>query len=205
MTQDAILPASASEPAAQDLNPVLGHLLTRRSVSAGKLHEPGPNAKQLEIILRCAARVPDHKKLAPWRFIVFAGEARVRIGETLANICRANEPEASPDRLNIERERFSRSPVVVGVVWSPRPHPGAPDWEQMLSTGAVCMNLIHGACALGFSCHWLSEWYTYDRAVADVLGLAPDEKLAGFIHIGTPLAPPEERERPDIQQITTYF
>ncbi len=204
MTQDAT-PLASTPAHALDMNPVLGHLLTRRSVSAGKLHEPGPDAKQLEIILRCAARVPDHKKLVPWRFIVFAGDGRVRMGAALAEICARNEPEASCERLQIERERFSRSPVVVGVIWRPHYHPGAPEWEQMMSAGAACMNLVHAASALGFSCHWLSEWYAYDQSVAGVLGLAADERVAGFIHIGTPLIAPEERERPDLEQITSYF
>lgn len=186
-------------------NPVIEHLQMRRSVSADKLGTPGPNEAELDTILRIAARVPDHKKLAPWRFIVIAGEARAALGERLANITAEREPEASEMRLDTERHRFLRSPVVIAVVSHTIYHPAAPEWEQILSAGAACMNLVHAAHALGYAAHWLTEWYAYDESARAAVGLDPKERVAGFIHIGTPQEPPQERDRPDLSAIVSYY
>jgi len=186
-------------------NPVIDHLETRRSVKADALIEPGPDQAQLETILRIAARVPDHKKLVPWRFIVIADDARKALGERLAHITARNEPEASEMCLEIERNRFMRSPMTIAVVSHTVYHPGAPEWEQILSAGAACMNLVHAAHALGFAAHWLTEWYTYDESARHAVGLTTKERIAGFIHIGTAEVPPEERDRPDIEKIVTYY
>ena len=183
---------------------VLEHLASRRSVSATALAEPGPDRATLLRMLTIAARVPDHKKLAPWRFIVIEGEARARFGETLASICAANEPEASEVRRQIERERFLRAPVVVVVVSSPVSHPAVPEWEQVLSAGAVCLNLLHAASAQGFGAQWITEWYAYDEAMRRALGLKSAERIAGFVYIGTPREKPTERERPDLSAITSF-
>lgn len=186
-------------------NPVIEYLQTRRSVKADDLTEPGPDSAQLNTILRIASRVPDHKKLAPWRFIVIQGEARARLGEVLAKVCVANEPDATAGRLETERNRFLRAPMVIAVISSPRRHPAVPEWEQVLSAGAVCMNVLHAAGALGFSGHWLTEWYAYDERVCAALGLGTNERIAGFIHLGSAKQPPEERERPDLKEIVTYW
>jgi nitroreductase len=183
---------------------ILRHLETRRSVSAAALAAPGPDRAALTRMLTIAARVPDHKKLAPWRFIVVEGEARARFGAMLAEICRRNEPEASPVRLDTERGRFLRAPLVVAVVSSPVPHPAAPEWEQILSAGAVCLNLLHAASASGFGAQWITEWYGYDPAVAAGFGLAPQERFAGFVYIGTPKETPSERDRPGLAAITSF-
>jgi len=186
-------------------NPVIEHLQMRRSVSADKLGTPGPNEAELDTILRIAARVPDHKKLIPWRFIVIAGEARAALGERLANITAEREPEASGMRLDTERRRFLRSPVVIAVVSHTIYHPAAPEWEQILSAGAACMNLVHAAHALGYAAHWLTEWYAYDESARAAVGLDPKERVAGFIHIGTPQEPPQERDRPDLSAIVSHY
>lgn len=183
---------------------VLRHLSTRRSVSAAAMLEPGPDRATLATMLTIAARVPDHKKLAPWRFIVIEGEARARFGELLARVCAVNEPEASTTRLETERGRFLRAPVVVAVVSSPTPHPAAPEWEQVLSAGAVCLNLLHAASANGLGGQWITEWYAYDEAVKLGFGLKPDERFAGFVYIGTPKEKPTDRDRPDLAAITTF-
>ena len=183
---------------------VLRHLGARRSVSTGALGEPGPSAEQLDAMLTIGARVPDHKKLAPWRFIVLKGDARERFGRALAGICAANEPDASSVRLELEQSRFTRAPVVVVVVSSPVPHPAAPEWEQILSAGAACLNLLHAAAAFGFGAQWITEWYGYDGAVRALFGLKPHERFAGFVYIGTPTEKPTERERPDIAAITSF-
>jgi nitroreductase len=183
---------------------VLRHLAARRSVSAAAMSEPGPDPATLNTMLTIAARVPDHKKLAPWRFIVIQGDARARFGELLARVCAANEPEASSTRMDTERGRFLRAPVVVAVVSSPVPHPAAPEWEQVLSVGAVCLNLLHAAAANGFGGQWITEWYGYDEAVKAGFGLKPDERFAGFVYIGTPKEKPADRDRPDLAAITSF-
>ena len=155
-------------------------------------------------MLSVAARVPDHKKLAPWRFIVLRDEARAAFGEKLAEICALNEPEASAVRLDIERDRFLRAPVVVTLVFSPNPHPACPEWEQALSTGAVGLNLLHAASAMGFGAQWLTEWYAFDNRVMAAFGLESRERFAGFIYIGTATERPADRERPDLAAITSF-
>jgi nitroreductase len=183
---------------------LLAYLRTRRSVSAAALSEPGPDRETLDEMLTIAARVPDHKKLSPWRFIVLKGEARAAFGERLAAIWSGIEPEASSVRLQTERGRFTRAPVVVAVVSSPKPHPACPEWEQILSAGAACFNLLHAAGAMGFSAQWITEWYGFDEQVKTAFGLAPQERFAGFVYIGTPKERPADRDRPDLAAITSF-
>lgn len=187
------------------MSSALDLLTTRRSVKIAELGEPGPAPAQVAMLLRVAARVPDHGKLVPWRFIVFAGAARAAAGRLIAEVFQAANPEAGEDRLAIERTRLARAPLVIGVVSRARPHVKIPEWEQVLSAGAAAMNLVHAAHALGFAANWTTEWYAYDRAVLHRLGLAADERMAGFIHIGTPLARPEDRPRPPLDTIVTHF
>ena len=175
----------------------------RRSISANKLGSPGPSDAQLDRILKIAARVPDHRKLAPWRFIVFSGEARARFGAVLAEVCaREEKSQPSPMRLETEAARFLRAPTVVAVISSPRTDAKAtPEWEQVLSAGAVCQNLVVAANASGFATCWITEWYAYSSGVAAALDLRWSEKIAGFIYIGTAQGAPEERERPVMDAI----
>lgn len=180
-------------------------LQRRRSVPPPSLTEPGPDEAQLATILGVAARVPDHGKLVPWRFIVFRGEGRARAGDIIADVFATNDAEASAERLTLERKRLAHAPVVVGVVSRAAPHVKIPEWEQQLSAGAAAMNLVVAANALGFASSWLTEWYAYDRDVARRLGLADHERFAGFIHIGTPKATIEDRARPVMSEIVTEF
>lgn len=180
-------------------------LLARRSVVANKLGSPGPDKAQLQQILTAAARVPDHKKLVPWRFIVFEGEARAKFGEILAKTCADNEPDAGDTRLETEAARFTRAPVVVAVISSLKDNPTVPEWEQVLSAGAACQNLLIAANAAGFAGQWITEWYAFDRAISAALGLRGGERVAGFIYIGTAQEPPAERDRPNLEHITTYW
>ncbi|ODR94859.1 NAD(P)H nitroreductase [Methyloceanibacter superfactus] len=186
-------------------NPTLDHLLSRRSVSANSLTEPGPSAAELEQILTAAARVPDHKKLVPWRFVLFEGAAREEFGQVLAEVCRAEETDPGAFRLQNEAKRFLRAPVVIAVVSRITDSPAAPEWEQILSAGAACQNLIVAATALGFGAQWITEWYAYSRGVRAALGLADNERIAGFVYIGTPKEKPEERERPRLADIVTSW
>jgi nitroreductase len=156
-------------------------------------------------LLKIASRVPDHGKLVPWRYILFEGDARDRAGEIIASIYAKKHPEADAAKLAMERKRLSLAPLVVAVVSRAGPHEKIPEWEQVMTAGAVCMNLTIAANALGFATVWLSEWYSYDSEVLTQLGLAPSEKIAGFIHIGTQSNPREDRPRPVVADIVTRF
>ncbi|WP_418291983.1 nitroreductase [Methylobacterium durans] len=187
----------------ESLPDTLAFLGARRSVPPLRLEGPGPDPGSLDAILRIAARVPDHGKLAPWRFIVIAGEARERIGAVIEAAYRADHPEADADRLALERGRLAQAPLVVAVVSRAGPHAKIPEWEQVLSAGAATMNLCVAANASGFATAWLTEWYAYDRRILDALGLDPRERLAGFVHIGRASERPADRPRPDLAEIVT--
>ena len=185
---------------------VLSFLLKRRSVKPMQMSAPGPDASQLEQILTAAARVPDHKKLVPWRFIVFAGDARARFGDALAVACQAEEKEPpSAMRLDTERRRFVDVPLVVGVVSRVTPMTGAPEWEQILSAGAACMNLCLAANSFGYASNWLTGWYAYSPGIRTHLALADNERIAGFVYIGTAQEAVPDRERPDLARIVTRY
>jgi len=180
-------------------------LLSRRSGSAKAMTGPGPTAEELRTILTAGARVPDHKKLFPWRFILFEGDGRKRMGDLLARITREEEPKASDERIEMERYRFQRAPVVVGVISRVRENIPIPMWEQELSAGAVCQNILIATHAMGFVGNWLTEWCAFHPLVADELGLKPGERVAGFIYIGKPAEALEERVRPNLDDLITHF
>jgi nitroreductase len=181
----------------------IGLLLSRRSGSAKTMGRPGPSKKQISQILNAGGRIPDHGKLFPWRFILFTGDGRKRMGDILAEVMEA-EGERSK-QVEEERGRFLRAPVVIGVISSAREMHKIPVWEQELSAGAVCQNILVAAHALGFVANWLTEWYAYHPAVKERLGLKPGERVAGFIYIGTATEKLEERPRPDMAKIVSYF
>ncbi len=187
-------------------NPTLELLLKRRSAKAALLTAPGPTPEELDTILTCAARVPDHKKLVPWRFIVFEGEARAQFGEILARTVATEEKDApSSVRLEAERGRLMRAPTVVCVISRVVPNPGAPEIEQLLSCGAAAFNLCLAANALGYGTCWITEWYSFSETISKALGLAANERIAGFVYIGTDSAPQEDRERPTLNDIVTRW
>jgi nitroreductase len=180
-------------------------LKTRRSVKPREMSGPGPSPAELETILTIGARVPDHGKLAPWRFIVFEQDARARAGAVIADVFARKNPQAMPADLEVEKKRLMDAPLVIAVVSFTRPHPKVPEWEQQLSAGASAMNIVTAASALGYGANWLTGWFAFDRDVLDGLGLKPDERIAGFIHIGTPTKPNEDRPRPALGDIVTRF
>ncbi len=184
---------------------LLHHLQSRRSIPAVNLGDPAPDRADVLAMLTIAARVPDHGKLAPWRFILYEGDRRARIGDYLDALWRAREPDADPQRLEQERTRFTRAPLVVGVVSTAAIHPKIPVWEQQLSAGAVCMNLLHAVHAHGFAGQWITEWFAFDDEAAAYLGRRAGEQFAGFIHIGTPTEPPFERPRPVVAELITEW
>ena len=184
---------------------ILALLLSRRSGSAKAMTGPGPGPAELRNILAAGARTPDHGKLAPWRFVLFEGAARARMGELLAARIAETEPEASSERLAQERGRFLRAPVVVAVVSRVRAGLPIPEWEQVLSAGAACQNMLLAATAQGFNAGWITEWYAYDAKICAALGLAAGERIAGFLYIGTSAVPLEERVRPDLDSLISRF
>lgn len=186
-------------------NPLLDHLLTRRSALTAFLEAPAPSEEQVHQMLTAAARVPDHKKLVPWRFIRFDRAACETLGLFLAERWQEIEPEADADRLALEQDRFLRAPMVIGVVSSARADAPVPHIEQVLSAGAVCMNLVHAAYAYGFHAQWLTEWYAFDEKMREKLGLSDEEQIAGFIHIGSYQGDLADRPRPDLAAIVTHW
>lgn len=175
-------------------------LLKRRSASAKTMGEPGPSPDQINTILAAGMRVPDHGKLHPWWFIVFEGDDRAKFGDVLKDAWAKREPNATAEKLEDERKRFLRVPLVIGVISSPR-ESTIPVWEQHLSAGAACQNLCLAANALGFGTNWLTNWCAYDDNVRAALKLRDHENVAGFIYIGTPMTQGEERDRPDPAKI----
>jgi nitroreductase len=181
------------------------YLKTRRSIPAQQLADPGPDAGTLSEMLTIAARVPDHGKLAPWRFIVYSREDREKAVEGLGAIARGNGA-ADGEQRALKASGFAEAPLVVAVVSAPIvEHPKIPLWEQGLSAGAVCLNLVHAAHAKGFAAQWLTGWFAYDHDALRLLGVGDGERIAGFIYIGTPTMPPTERDRPDVAAKTSYW
>lgn len=186
-----------SDPAA------LAHLDARRSVPALQLSGPGPDHLTLLRILQSALRVPDHGKRQPWRFLRIAGDARFALGDALARRTLEREPNASDAVLDKDRQRFTRAPVIVAVVAKLGPDEKIPESERFSSASCVCFALLQAAQACGFGAQWLTGWPAYDEPVLRMLGLAEHERIAGFIHIGTPVQRVPERERPDAAALLT--
>jgi nitroreductase len=181
----------------------LAGLDARRSVPSRLLGEPGPTDEQLLRLLASAVRVPDHGKLAPWRFVRIAGDARLRLGEWLAARAREKDPAAPEAAIEKDRLRFSFAPVIVAVVASPTLGHKVPEVEQLSSGAAVCFALLQAAQALGFGAQWLTGWAAYDPAAHALFGLAAHERILGFVHIGTASEPAPERVRPDPATLLT--
>ena len=177
----------------------------RRSTLADQLGDPGPAPDILDRMLTIAARVPDHRLVVPFRFIKISGESGKQLGGRLAEIYAASNSDATHKMIERERNRFTRAPIVICVVARLDQDHKTPTWEQTLTCGAVCQNLLLAASAHGFAAQWLTEWYAYDSDVLRWLGLNEDEQVAGFVYIGTAKSPPKERPRPDVTKITTDF
>jgi len=181
--------------------PILDYLLTRNSAPIPELKAPAPSDAEIATIIAAASRVPDHGKLEPWRFILYRGEARVEVGKKLAVLAESREGPLSDVRRDQELARFSRAPLVIGVVSVPKAHPKIPDWEKFLSGGMAAMNLMIAANALGYGTNMISNWYSDVPEGRAILGLAPDERVIGFIHIGTFSGTAPERPRPDVSTL----
>jgi nitroreductase len=187
------------------MNDAIALLRRRRSVPLLLMTGPGPSSEELETILTLASRSPDHGKLAPWRFVVFEGRARERAGRIALGIRLGDKPDLDEAGRAEELRRFTRAPLVVGVVSRAAPHVKIPEWEQVLSAGAACMNMIIAAVALGYSATWHTEWMAYDERFRAAIGLADHERVAGFIHIGRATTAIEDRPRPLLGEIVGTF
>jgi nitroreductase len=204
----SVIPASPAEGqpanAIRESAETLALLAMRRSSKVMHLVEPAPTSAEIDALIALAARVPDHGKLGPWRFVVFEGDARARAGEALANAI-ANDAGVDAARLDHTRNLLQRAPACVMVVSSAVPHPKIPEWEQQLSSAAACFSLLLGAHALGYGGCWLTEWPAYDARARAALGLAEHERIAGIIYLGTPREPAIERVRADVSTRISRF
>lgn len=169
----------------------------RRSVPSRQLGEPGPDPATLLRMLRAAVRVPDHGKLVPFRFLAVRGDARLALGDFLAAHARQRDPQAPEPAIAKDRQRFAHAPLVVVVVACLHDSPKVPPVEQWMTAGCTCFALLQAAQAFGYGAQWLTGWAAFDRPVATHLGLAGNEHVAGFIHIGTAQVQAPERDRPD--------
>ncbi len=184
----------------------LAALNQRLSTPARNLGEPGPTAEQLDQLLSAAIRVPDHSKLTPWRMLLVRGDARMRLGERLAEIHARIEPDISPSKLTKDRERYSFAPLIVVVIARiDEENPKVPAQEQILSAGCVAYNLLIGAQAIGMAAQWLTGWAAYDPEAAALFGLAGNERIVAFVHIGTPREPMPERTRPLLADVVSEW
>ena len=186
---------------------IIKFLQTRRSITAKNMISNQVNEDDLDDILSCGIRVPDHGALNPWELIVIEGDAKLRIGnDILADEYQLNNPDASEDEINYERNRLCRASVVIAVLFKPVSHPKIPFWEMQLSSGAVCSNLLVAAQSLGYAAQWLTEWYAYNNSMIKELGGNPDtDKIAGFIYIGDKDKTPVERRRPSKEKVIRYI
>lgn len=175
----------------------LQFLDSRLSVPSKQLAEPGPDDATLLRMLQAAVRVPDHGKLVPFRLLRIQGQARHALGEALAARTLQLDPQAPTAAIEKDRARFSYAPLIVAVIARITPDHKVPEQEQLLSAGCVCFALLQSAQALGFGAQWLTGWAAYDEAIGQTLGLGKNEKVVGFVHIGTPKLDVPERERPD--------
>jgi nitroreductase len=187
-----------------DLTNISTLLATRRSGKARDMIAPGPDAAQLKAILEAAIRVPDHGKLAPWRFIIVGDDQRAALSTLLTEAYKAEKPDAG--RLEIEAmvQFAHQAPTLIVALSTPVAQSKVPLWEQQLSTGAACMNFLIAAHAHGFVGNWLTGWPAYSNAVRAAFGAETDQ-IAGFFFVGTPTRELEERPRPDYAAIVSVW
>lgn len=188
-----------------DTSSILAFLKSRKSASAKAMTGPGPSPEQISEILDIAVRVPDHGKLAPWRFVLFEGDARAQVGEKFAEVWAKNNPAHGSDALAFQRGLFMRAPVVLAVVSTAAPHGNIPMWEQQMSAAAVSYNIVLAATAMGFAAQWQSDWVIYDVGAKAAMGVHDAEQVAGLIYMGQTSVPLEDRPRPDAQALLTRW
>jgi len=188
-----------------DTSSALSLLKTRKSASVKAMGEPGPSPDQLKAILEIAVRVPDHGKLTPWRLVLFEGSARQKFGDVIKARWQKLHPDHGAESLAFQASLFLRAPTVIAVVSKAGPHVKIPEWEQLLSAGALTQNMLLAAAALGVGAQWNTDWIAYDREIMAAMGLSEAEKIVGFVYFGTPQAELEDRPRPDPENLVTRW
>jgi nitroreductase len=201
VTHDLPSPAFGDPLPIETSPQTLAFLARRRSASAMLLADPAPDETQLETLLRLAARVPDHGKLAPWRFVILRGSGKAKFVEGLERIAAARDDAA---KAGAKLGKIRQPPLTIAVV-SRLVDGDIPEWEQRLSAGAVCLMLTVAAQAMGFGANWITDWYAYDGKAAQLLGLSDTERVAGFVHLGTLAEAPMERVRPDMASLVSAW
>lgn len=185
-----------------DTSSPLALLRSRRSGKPRDLAAPGPDDAQLRAMLEIAIRTPDHGKLAPWRFVIVGANQRVALADLLERAYRAEKPDAGRLEIEAMHQFAHQAPTLVVALSSPVEPSKIPLWEQQLSAGAAVMNLLHAAHAMGFAGGWLTGWPSFSDMVRDAFG-KPSERIAGFVFIGTPSRPLEERPRPEYDDVVS--
>lgn len=189
-----------------DLTP-LEFIRTRRSVVAANLTEPGPSDEELNIIIECGLRVPDHSRCGPWRIQIVRKDGQAKLGELYAKLYAAENEETGAEQIEYWRQRPSSAPTLLVVTCYPDQEKihKVPLIEQQMSVGAACQNILNGAHAMGYSAQWLTEWPAYHAEVKALLSHAADVELIGFMFIGTAAEPPKERRRIGAEDVVTEW
>ncbi len=187
------------------MSELVEYLKTRRSDLAMTLVDPAPNERDIETMITLASRVPDHGKLAPWRFVEYRHDDRQNLAKTLIIMSDQDNDVARKESREKEISRFQSAPLVIGVISCARVHPKVPEWEQVLSAGAATMQLLIAANGLGYGSQWLTGWYTQNDNALKLLGVGDDEQVAGMVHIGTPSAEKTDRTRPELSDIFSRY
>ena len=183
------------------MSDLTNYMKTRRSSLSLTLEAPGPDDDQLRTILEIASRVPDHGKLAPWRFELWPMSVREKVEAELQALLTTLDDVPDREKKSQGTQKLLHAPCVLVAISTAEEHPKIPIWEQHLSTGAACMNTLIAANSLGFEAQWLTAWYVYDERARGILGLKPGERIAGIIHIGSSSVPKSERPRPEIDSL----
>ncbi len=191
----------------QEINSALHLLLSRRSVKAVEMTEPGPDHQQLKTIIRAGMRVPDHGKIGPWRIQILDKAGQAVLGDKLADIFATDNPNCPPSSIEAERNRSQRAPVLLIIAFVPdeMKYFKAPRSEQLLSCGAMCQNILLAAHAMGYVGQWLTEWPSYHPEVRQALGYSAETELVGFLYLGTAKDKPDERPRPDYDKVVSQW
>jgi len=180
---------------------VIDALAHRRSASALTLRAPGPSPDELIDLLRLAARAPDHGKLNPWRFVILKGDAKAQYARGLEAMAAAR-PDAA--KATAALGKLKAPPLAVAVISAPV-EGQIPEWEQVMSAGAVCTLMLTAAAAMGYGANWITDWYAFDDEALALLGVQTGERVAGFIYLGTAAEAPQERVRPNVAALTSVW
>ena len=189
------------------MNDIINFLKNRRSVTAKKMKDGHVSDEHLKEIIECGIRVPDHAALNPWKLLILRGDTRKVLGESvLRPEFVNNNKNSTEDEILRETNRFLRANVIIAVLFTPVEGTKIPEWEMMLSAGAVCQNLLVAAQSFNYAAQWLTEWYAYNNKMLEYLGgRSGIDRISGFIYIGHKAEEPLERKRPDPKKVISYI